>query len=207
MAEQAQRGQGRQHLRVVTSGFAPLCSNWVEFERFIDEHPGQQWELVEGVVREKPWMASERNDPMFYLAHDIASQLDRKIFRVRSNSAHLQRSTSSFFIPDIIVFPTASFRESLGQVQRLEKYEEPMLLVIEIWSRSSGNYDIDTKIPEYQARGDLETWRLDPYERTLTVWRRREDGSYQDSTYSGGTVRVESLPNVSIDLDALFDFS
>jgi Uma2 family endonuclease len=206
MAEQARRTQ-QQHLHVVASEHTPAITTWDDFEQFIFEHPEKQWELCDGAVREKPGMASEHNDPLFYLAHDIASQLDRRVYRVRSNSTHLQRATASYFIPDIIVFPTASFRESLGQMHRLEKYEEPMFLVVEIWSRSTGNYDIDTKIPEYQARGDLEIWRLDPYERTLAVWRRNQAGTYDETHYTGGLVTVASLPNVVVDLDALFEFA
>jgi hypothetical protein len=60
-------------------------------------------------------------------------------------------------------------------------------------------------VPEYQARGDDEIWRLRPFERTLTVWRRQEDGSYVEPSVSGGTVGVASLPGVTIDLDVLLE--
>ncbi len=69
---------------------------------------------------------------------------------------------------------------------------------------SPGEYDVDTKVREYQRRGDLEIWRIHPYERTLTAWRRQPDGSYTASTYGGGIVHPVALPNVAIDLDALF---
>jgi Uma2 family endonuclease len=89
---------------------------------------------------------------------------------------------------------------------RLSIFDEPMPFVAEVWSRSTCRYDVNKKIPEYQRRGDLEIWRLHPYERTLTVWRRRPDGGYDDAVYSGGIVEIVSLPGVKIDLDALFDF-
>lgn len=76
--------------------------------------------------------------------------------------------------------------------------------MIEIWSPSTGRYDIIEKLRDYQARGDLEIWRVHPYERTITAWRRSPDGSYTESIYRGGTVRLESLPGVAIDLDTLF---
>lgn len=152
-------------------------------------------------------MASEHNDMTFYLAHEVANQLDRRVYRVRTNSAHVQRTSSNYLIPDICVLSDDSFRTKLGYPDRLELYEEPLYLVVEIWSRSTGAYDINTKIPEYRARGDLEIWRLHPYERTLTVWRRQADGSYEEAHYTGGSITVSSLPNVSIDLDALFDFA
>ena len=86
----------------------------------------------------------------------------------------------------------------------LDAYADPLPLVIEIWSPSTGGYDINEKLPDYQRRGDLEIWRVHPYERTLTAWRRRPDGIYTESVYRGGIVHPESLPGVAIDLDALF---
>jgi Uma2 family endonuclease len=86
----------------------------------------------------------------------------------------------------------------------LETYTESLPLVVEIWSPSTGQYDLQTKLHEYQRRGDLEIWRIHPYERTLTAWRRQPDGSYAESTHTNGTVKPVALPNVSIDLDGLF---
>jgi hypothetical protein len=40
----------------------------------------------------------------------------------------------------------------------------------------------------------------------LTAWRRRPDGSYPETTYEGGIVRHESLPEIAIDIDELFVF-
>lgn len=53
--------------------------------------------------------------------------------------------------------------------------------------------------------GDLETWRVHPYARTLTSWRRQADGSYDEQTYLEGIVRPASLPDVAIALDTLYD--
>ncbi len=79
------------------------------------------------------------------------------------------------------------------------------MLVAEVWSPSTGNYDVDAKIPEYQRRGDLEIWRLHPYDRMLTVWRRQEDGSYETFEQIGGSIQPFALPGVTIDIDSLFD--
>ena len=50
----------------------------------------------------------------------------------------------------------------------------------------------------------LEIWRLHPYDKTLTTWRRQRDGSYAETVYTGGQVHPVALPGVTIDLDALF---
>jgi len=65
-------------------------------------------------------------------------------------------------------------------------------------------HDHDFKLAAYRRRGDQEVWRVDPYERTLTAWHRRSDGSDAGETHHGGVVEVRSLPGVTIDLDMLF---
>ena len=76
--------------------------------------------------------------------------------------------------------------------------------MVEVWSRSTGEYDVNTKFPEYKRRGDREIWRLHPYERTLTSWRQQPDGSYTETRFTGGIVHPVALPGVAVDLDALF---
>jgi Uma2 family endonuclease len=75
-----------------------------------------------------------------------------------------------------------------------------------VWSPSTGAYDIAGKLPEYRRRGDAEIWYVHPYERTLTAWRRQEDGSYTETVYhEDEVVEVASLPGVRITLAELFE--
>ncbi len=73
-----------------------------------------------------------------------------------------------------------------------------------MWSPSTGSFDVEVKLREYQRRGDFEIWRVHPFERTLTAWRRQPDGSYLESLHRGGTIDPVGLSGVRIDLDALF---
>jgi Uma2 family endonuclease len=77
-------------------------------------------------------------------------------------------------------------------------------LVVEVWSPSTGGYDIEAKLTEYQLRGDLEIWRVHPFERTVTTWIRQLDSGYLETLHGSGVVRPVVLPGVAIDLDALF---
>lgn len=133
----------------------------------------------------------------------MAVEVDRASYIVRITAGHVRRSSENFYIPDVYVVPAELFRAQRG-TRRLEVYEAPLPLVVEVWSPSTGLYDVDSKLPEYQRRGDLEIWRLHPYERTLTAWRRQPDGTYTETSFAGGAVRPVALPNVVIDLDALF---
>jgi Uma2 family endonuclease len=174
------------------------------YRQFALGDPSGQWELHHGQLREKPGMSVEHGDVMDQLIFMLHNQLERSEFRVRAGHARLRRSADTYYVPDIAVIPTAVVQALREHPGSLDAYPDPLPLVIEIWSPSTGGYDINEKLPDYQRRGDLEIWRVHPYERTLTAWRRRPDGTYMESVYRGDIVHPESLPGVVIDLDALF---
>lgn len=168
------------------------------------EDPEGQWELHRGRLREKPSMSWGHNDVMMRVGFDLNRQLNPSQFYVRINSGRVRSQDETYYIPDVSVIPI-SYRDHLrGQSNALEVYDRPLPLVIEVWSPSTGGYDVDSKLPEYQRRGDLEIWRLHPVDRTLTIWRRGNDGSYSESVVTSGSVRPIALPGVTIELNALF---
>ena len=176
------------------------------YQRLVMEDPEHHWELHDGLLREKQPTTFEHGDLTLELAYQLRHQLNRSEFRVHANHARLRRSNARVYIPDIVVIPI-SFAEPLhGRSDLLDLYADPMPLVVEIWSPSTGGLDVSDKLPEYQARGDLEIWFLHPYDKTLTARRRQPDGSHDVSNYRRGTVQPVALPNVTIDLEALFAF-
>jgi Uma2 family endonuclease len=174
------------------------------YRQFALGDPQGGWELYRGQLREKPGMSVEHGGVMDNVLAILYEQLDRNEYRIRTNHARLRRSADTYYVPDIAVIPTPVVQALLEQPGDLDAYPEPLPLVVEIWSPSTGRYDINEKLPDYQERGDLEIWYVHPCERTLTAWRRRPDGTYAESVYRGGIVIPESLPGVAIDLDALF---
>lgn len=174
------------------------------YRQFALEHPDEKWELVCGELRRKPATTWEHNHTFRRLGWRLREQLDEEEFEVVTDSGRVRRSEENYFIPDAYVVPMEQARRLFAEPGTLEAYPEPLPLVVEVWSPSTGEYDVTTKLREYQRRGDLEIWFLHPYERTLTVWRRQPDGSYSETVIRGGTVQPAFLPNVSIDLDKLF---
>jgi len=163
-----------------------------------------QWELVRGHLREKPGMSVEHGAVMTNLMELLVLQLDRKEFRLRAMHARLRRSADTYYVPDVVVIPARLEQVLRQRANSLDAYSEPLPLVVEIWPPSTGNYDIGEKVPDYQQRGDLEIWRIHPYERTVTRWQRRTDGTYGESVLRGGIVHPLALPGAAIDLDVLF---
>ena len=122
------------------------------------------------------------------------------------NAARVHRPDGFYYIPDLVVIPIAMIQAGGELVQALEVYDAPLPLVVEVWSPSTGDYDVDAKIPVYQERGDQEIWRIHPFDRTLTAWRRQPEVGYVATTYTGATIQPVALPDVTIEVEALFDF-
>lgn len=162
------------------------------------------WELYDGQLVEKPGMSAEHGGIASDLHGTLYTQLNRNEFRVRSNHARLRYTPANHYVPDVVVMPAALERALRANPGTLDLYPEPLPLVIEIWSPSTGLFDVATKLAHYRRRGDLEIWRIHPVERTLIAWRRQPDGTYEETLHRGGIIRPEFLPNVAIDFNALF---
>ncbi len=175
------------------------------FKQVAWEDPEGQWELDCGRLRQKPPTTAAHNRVSTYLGALLIVQLDRTAFEVRVNSGHLRRSETRYYIPDVIVIPREMVRPFDDRADIVETYADPLPLVVEVWSPSTGDYDVDDKLPEYQRRGDLEIWRIHPFERTLRAWRRQPDSSYTETLFAEGSVEAVALPGVRIDLPALFE--
>ena len=179
--------------------------NGETYERLALAEPDRKWELRDGILREKPGMTAAHNWLEVELGFMLMSQLDRSTYQVRIDSGRVRRPGATYFIPDVFVVPTAYVIPLLDQHDVLEVYDKPLPLVVEVWSRSTGAYDVEEKLAVYRQRGDLEIWRIHPYDRTLTAWRRLSDGNYETTVYREGSVRPTALPGVEIDLAALFE--
>ena len=174
------------------------------YEQFVRSGPDGLWELHDGQLVEKPGMTWEHLDIVALLGHLLQGQLDRRTYRVFAES-RVRRPEATIFLPDVMVVPTAYGEPFRGQPGKLAIFSDPLPLIVEVWSVSTGDYDVDARLPVYQQRGDLEIWRIHPYERTITIWQRQPDGSYIETFHREGIVRPMALPDVEIDIAALFD--
>jgi Uma2 family endonuclease len=176
----------------------------VEYRAFALGDDSGRWELVAGQLREKPWMSVTHSRVTMDLVEQLLLQLDRDRFRVTAGLARLRVSSDTYYIPDVVVIPTEVML-ALGENPRaLDAYPDPLPLVAEVWSPSTGTYDIDVKLPGYQRRGDLKIWFIHPLERTLAAWSRQPNGAYTETVYRSGIVEPPPLPSVVIDVDELF---
>ena len=174
------------------------------FEELVLNDPERQWELHHGRPREKPNMSIDHHRVTMRLNHQFGRQLDLDRFDLRLNLGHVRRVDQTYYIPDLYIVPIGSTEPLPGLPDQLEVWDIPLLLVVEVWSPSTGTYDVASKLPEYQLRGDQEIWRVHPFDRTLMAWRRQQDGSDALTMHTEGSIQPIALPGVTIDLDALF---
>lgn len=174
------------------------------FEAVVLEESDRTWELHRGRLREKPPTSFGHNMSCRNLVLQLWDQVDRDEHHVRSGAGYLHSFDGGCFLPDVAVIPVALMSRFRRNPTAFEIYTKPIPFVAEAWLPKSVSYDFDVKFPSYRLRGDAEVWRLHPFERTLTIWRRQPDGSYVESRHDGGTVHLQALPWVTIDVDALF---
>ena len=140
------------------------------YERVALEDPEGLWELWCGRLRRKPAMTSEHGYVIVDLDYALKRQLDPGEFIVRSDPTRLLAPSGSYYIPDLCVVPRSLKRVVLSvRRRRLEVYDDPMPLVVEVWSPSTARRDRNVRLAEYRSRGDLEIWFLHPRDRALTA--------------------------------------
>lgn len=175
------------------------------YETIALDDSNEIWELVRGRLRKRPGMTTEHEEVGRRLVRRLNLQLSEDEFTVDKSGARLRISNGSFYVPDVAVIPRSFERRARTErPRRLEVFDDPLPLVVEVWSPSTGVYDVEEKLREYQLRGDLEIWRIHPYQRTLTVWRKQPDQTYVERVYTSGVVQLVALP-AAIVLDELFD--
>jgi Uma2 family endonuclease len=175
-----------------------------EYLAFVLTDPDEKWELHDGKLVCKPPMTWEHMRTAALLGHDLQQQLGRGEYIVISEAGRLRRDERHYYVPDVIVVPVARARELFREPGQVGAFPVALPFVVEVWSPSTGDYDVKAKLPDYQQRGDLEVWFIHPYERTMIAWVRQPDGSYSETLHRGGVVRLAALP-AAIDLDTLFE--
>lgn len=171
----------------------------------LDDH-SIKWELHDGLLVEKPGMSFTHLDSCDILDHQLSQQLEFHVYRVLHNDCRLRWPARTYLIPDVCVIPSDTVRSlRRAQPSGLAAFDDPVPFVAEFWSPSTGNYDVNVKIPVYKLRGDREIWRVHPFEKSVTIWRL-QNGRYDEQVVRSGKMELHALPGVVVDLDALFAF-
>ena len=148
-------------------------------------------------------MSQEHNSDQWRLGFLLQAQLGWDSYEIRTET-RLRLPDGRYYVPDTCVVPLALLQPRARAPRGLEVFDSPLPLVIEVWSPSTGEYDVEEKLRHYQERGDLEIWRVHPYDETITTWVREPDGRYTETFYAEGSASPRHLPGVTVTLADLF---
>jgi len=176
------------------------------YERVALEDPHGGWELVCGQLRQKPPMTTEHQSTIRQAAEQFHDQIDRNRYAIDTAQTRVRISGESYLIPDLCVLPRDLIQRRRREHPReLEIFDEPLPLIVEVWSPSTGERDRTDKLDAYRQRGDKEIWLIHPYERWLRAWRKQADDTYSERLFTGDAViEPVALPGVRVELARLF---
>ena len=117
------------------------------YQEFVLSGVEGAWELHDGRLVEKPGVTWGHTAIASLLGVFLQNQLDLDEYRVFFEG-RVRRPADTIFLPDVFVVPTA-FGEPFRNVQTLAIFSDPLPLIVEVWSASTGDYDVETRLPVY----------------------------------------------------------
>lgn len=128
-----------------------------EYRELAERDSVRFWELWDGVLVAKPPMSMKHDNWTFLLGHFLQNQLDWREYRVNVNGGKTRDTARNVYIPDVVVIPASYQLPYEDDPRAFNAYTEPLPFVAEVWSPSTGDYDVAAKLPLYRQRGDLRS--------------------------------------------------
>jgi Uma2 family endonuclease len=123
---------------------------------------------------------------------------DRQLGHVLTGPAALKIRDGCYLEPDLCVIPYEANSEFQGFFRL-----PPVLLVVEVLSKSTRSHDLNRKAELYREAGVLEIWFLDLREQLLIVHRLTADG-YEVEQLAAGVYRSRAVPGFWLDVSWLW---
>lgn len=133
-----------------------------DLERFPED--GNRYELLDGVLLVTPAPSSGHQIAAGRIQGALMTALPPGYANVVGPGA-ISVPPGTQLQPDILVYP-ARFGPRVDWAKVTEHW-----LAVEVLSRSSRVYDRDVKRGAYFALGVRQLWLVDPFNRTIEVWR------------------------------------
>jgi len=133
----------------------------------------------------------KHNDLVFYLSAFFRFNLPKSEFKVSSEQVKLYIvSENIFFYPDVMV--------ALPEEQ--EYYSTQPLLIAEVLSESTRNFDLVDKLIQYKKLETLQYYFLvEPEKHLIIVYKKTAEAAWQIDTYTSLTDVIE-LPALQISI-------
>ena len=165
---------------------------------------GYRYELVQGVVVMSPSPKPRHQLVATEILRQLANYLHaRRIGRVLPDTdVHLGRDVAGkdfVYRPDILFI--------LAERWRIEnnRLVGPPDLAVEVVSPGSRRFDSQTKKEDYERFGLREYWLVDPERRSMTFYRRDDQGRFVEALIDGDVFRSEAVPGFELELRLVRD--
>lgn len=161
---------------------------------------GPRYELIGGVLHQRPSLKVIHQfvSGELFVALDKWSRRDR-LGLVLFGPFDVKFSAHNAVQPDLVFYSNANL-DALGEDYGVGAPD----LVIEVLSPSNRRNDLVLKRALYTDNGVPEYWIVDPDKRTISVNLLHGD-RYRETIHAGGSVEVQTLPGLAIDMATLFD--
>ena len=179
--------------------FMVMIDDQTEEEYFRRCPEGQFCEFIDGIVyMPSPVSLQHQFDAQFLMFLLAGFNAKRKLGHVLTGPAAVRLREGCNVEPDIFVVPFDPRRTFDGYI-----CDPPILLVVEVLSKSDRSYDLKMKAAHYQEAGVEEIWFVDRRGQALIVHRRSGDG-YETLKVEAGPFFSQSLPGFWFDVDWLW---
>ncbi|MBW3631438.1 MAG: Uma2 family endonuclease [Chloroflexi bacterium] len=160
----------------------------------------ERLELIEGEIVVTPAPAPLHQ----VIAHRLAVMLDQAI-DLADFGVIMQSPLKVFFEDHTVVQPDLAvlLRNRMDQFGP-QKVEGAPSLAVEILSPSTSARDQGVKRELYARHGVPEYWLDDPEAQTITIFSNPQGDQYQRETVTSATAVSATIPELSVDLKALF---
>jgi Uma2 family endonuclease len=106
------------------------------YQQFVLSGVEGSWELHDGRLVEKPGRSWKHGSVVTELITLFHQQLDRAEYHVFSG-LRVRRPAATVFLPDVMIVPT-SYGDAIRDLPVLAIFSDPLPLVVEVWSPSTG---------------------------------------------------------------------
>jgi Uma2 family endonuclease len=148
--------KGSRRSSTVAAKEAPMRVTPEQYRRIALEDRDGAWELHRGRLRQKPAGSFVHNQTVHLLADQTYRQIDSAAFTIRVNCGRVSGRNESYYVPDLFVVPRNLIEPDWSAQDVLETYGQPLPLVVEVWSPSTGGYDVDASSPSTSVAATLK---------------------------------------------------
>jgi len=149
-------------------------------------------ELIDGALLKMPSPTVGHQDLAGFIYDELKRLLGRG--RVFFGPIDFAIDDHNVLVPDVVALET--------KIKRGSKGIQSALMVVEILSPSTAARDRTIKTDLYHRAGVREVWLVDPKAETVEV--RGPDNDDTPEYAKGETARSDAVPDLRIELDALF---